>query len=110
MSEQNRLEKLSQIIGIMQEQLEQEMKQIGSELTQDIANYQRTIDELYEKIDKIRSTSHTRGKHEMKERVLKLLKNDGLFAQIDSYIPNFIEKKIYDQIIRALLPRINSIE
>jgi hypothetical protein len=46
----------------------------------------------------------------MKELVLKLLQNEALFTKIDSCIPNFIERKIYKEIIRVLMLQINSLE
>ena len=99
MSEHN----LKKIIQTMQAQIEQEVSRI-------VTSRQNIIDELQEKVEDAHTSSQLLGRNEMKERVLKLLQNEALFAKIDSYIPNFIEKKVYEQIIRALIPQIISLE
>jgi DNA-binding transcriptional regulator GbsR (MarR family) len=94
----------------MQLELDQEIIEIVDNMSRDIDNRQKMIEELYENVKEVRASSHLRGRHEMKELVLKLLQNDALFTKIDSYIPNFIERKIYKEIIRVLILQINSLE
>ena len=104
------LERVHDIIQTMQGQIDKEILQVVDNMSSDINSRQNTIDELYQRMDTMRTELKRRGSDEMKERVLKLLSNDTLFSQIDSYIPNFIERKVYDQIIRALIPQINSLK
>ena len=104
------LEKVHDIIQTMQGQIDKEILQVVDNMSSDINSRQNTIDELYQRMNTMRTELKRRGSDEMKERILKLLSNDALFAQIDSYIPNFLERKVYDQIIRALIPQINSLK
>ncbi len=89
--------------------IEEHIKDLKLEISKDVKKYQETIAHLQYRLDNMSTTFVKRGKDEMRMMVLQLLKNDELFTQIDTYIPDFIEKRIYYQIIDQLVQRVNTI-